>query len=120
MWLSEFGERLLGFLNSDPFLDWFFMTLPGLFLWALRSGRNKKRLWPKPAWPITSYRNKSDKMLKVRSYVTRKIGLLTMLWSLLLAFVVADHQQRVNLYGLGWFVLLIVGSCVVIFIELTS
>lgn len=120
MWLREFGKWLLGFVNSDPFLDWFFMTLFGFLLWVPGTARNKKRLWPKPAWPLTSYRNKSEKMLKVRSYVTQKLGLLAMIWSSILAIVVADHQQRVNLYGQGLFALLIVCACIVGFIELTS
>lgn len=115
MWSGEFGRWVLDFVDSDPFLDWFFMTLLGLFLWMPASGINKKRLWP-----ITSYRNKQEKMLYVRRYITQKIGLLVMLWSLLLAFAVADHQQRVNLYFTGFIVLLVLGFCIVIFVELTG
>jgi len=59
-------------------------------------------------------------MLYVRSYITQKVGLLAMLWSLLLAFAVDDHQQRVNLYFTGFLVLLVLGFCIVIFVELTS
>ncbi len=117
MWLSKVGEWLLSFFNNDRFLDWFFTTLLGFFLWLPASIRHFRS---KITWPITSYRNKQEKMLYVRSYITQKIGLLAMLLSLMLAFAVADHQQRVNLYAWGLFALLVLGFCIVIFVELTS
>jgi len=118
--LSELGKWILNFLNSDPFLDWFFTTLPGLFLWLLSSWGSKKPLLSMPVWPTVAYGNKQEKMLHVRSYLTQIVGLLTMIWSLLLAFTTTNHQQRINLYGAGLCILLVLASLVVIVVELKS
>lgn len=119
--LSEFGKWILSFLTSERFVDWFFMSLFGLILWLrIPKDGEEKCFLALPTWHTVLYNNKREKMLYFRRYITQVLGLLITLWSLLLAFITADHQQRVNLYSMGVLILLVLTALIVIVMELKS
>lgn len=111
---------MFDFLNSACFLDWMFMSLLGLIAFGL--GRRNVREFhvPKPVWATLSSWNKREKRLYARSRAVQMMGLATMVWSLLLAFIAKDHQQRVELYAGGLCILLIGAAAVVLIVELRS
>ncbi|OQB00675.1 MAG: hypothetical protein BWY25_01713 [Chloroflexi bacterium ADurb.Bin222] len=109
---------MFDFLNSDCFLDWMFMSLPGLISFGLGKRNVQKFHVPKPVWATLSSWNKREKMLYVRSRAMQIMGLGIMVWSLLLAFIAKDHQQRVELYAGGLCILLISAAGAVLIVEL--
>lgn len=109
---------MFDFLKSDCFLDWMFMSLPGLISFGLGRRNVQKFHVSKPVWTMLSSWNKREKMLYVRSVAVQIMGLIIMAWSLLLALIAKDHQQRVELYAGGLCILLIGAAVAVLIVEL--
>lgn len=115
---NELRKWILNFLSSDRFLDWFFMSLLGLLLWLrVPKDGGKRCLLSIPVWSATFYRDKREKMLYFRRYITQMVGLFVVVWSLLLVFITTEHQQRVRLYGIGFLALLILAFLAVVVME---
>lgn len=113
-------EWLFNFLNSDLFLDWMFMSLLGLISFGLGKRNVQKLHISKPVWTALFNWNKQEKMLYVRSFAVQIMGLVIIVWSLLLALIATNHQQRVDLYAGGLCILLVLAAVVILILELRS
>jgi len=117
MRIDDLGVWILNFLNSDPFLDWLFTSIFGLFLWWVGS-RKKENLLSLPIWPTSTVGRKQERLPYIRSFVMEVMGLLLMVWSLLLAFITTSHEQRLDLFWGGMLVLVTLGAFLSVGMEL--
>lgn len=112
MKFDELFRWLLDFLNSDPFLDWLFTSIFGVFLWWIGSRRRRR------GFSLSTAGNTQERLQCIRSLVIEVTGLLLMVWSLLLAFIITNHKQRLNLFWGGMLALMTLGALFCVGMEL--
>ncbi len=119
MKLDELFREVLDFLNSDPFLDWLFTSIFGVFLWRIGSRKRRKGLsLSVPVWPARTVGNNQERLQHIRSFVIEVIGILLVVWSLLLAFITTNHKQRLDLFWGGVLALMTLGAFFSVGMEL--
>lgn len=117
---QRFGIWFTNWLNSDVFVDWILMLLFGVILYGLGSRNIRNFHVAGFTWATITGWEKPKKMLYVRSYVLCFMGSAIVVWSSLLALMIPDHYQRVNLYTIGILGIFAVAIAAILIIEFCS
>jgi len=103
-------------MNGEAMTDLITMGFVGLLFWGIGYiGFTRSDPIAIPKWLSYLCGKKPGRIVYLRPFALQMFGLLLVIWAIILALYVSQHEQRVTLFSIGF---LVIGILVSVFIGL--